>query len=225
MIFFSIRFAVSGTPVAEGEVVFTVEGISALSDNSCTAVVGAPFVPTVGNFNVYWIPTAVNVPKNAIPSFLNFEENTNPAAVGVSVLSLAASEDNKSATKWSGDWGATGWNANADGAQVQYFETTLTVASGTTLALSGLDFAFRTASGDFDVKFLYSLNGGGYVTFYSCSTTEVSSGTIPLGKMDFFKAIPGGSVVSIRLVPYSTASAGKFGLAKDKKFAIYGNAQ
>ena len=221
----SIRFAVSGTPAAEGEVVFTVNGITALTDNSCTAVVAAPFVPTVGNFNVYWIPTTANVPKNNIPDLLNCDENTNPSAVGVSALTLNASAANKSATKWSGDWGATGWDVNAGGAQVQYYETTLTVASGTTLALSGLDFAFRSASGDFDVNFLYSLNGGEFTSFFTCSTTEVSAGTVPLGKMDFFKAIPAGSVVTFRLVPYSTASAGKFGLAKDNKFAIYGNAQ
>lgn len=218
----SLVFAVSGLPVQTGEVSFTVNGIPGLADNVCTASVGAPFTPAVGNFNLYWIPTTANVPKSPIPSTLAYEECTNPDVTST-VLTLVASEDNKAGTKWSGDWGAIGWNLNLSGEDVQYYEFTLTVAAGKTLALSGLDFAFRVASGNPDVSFKYSLNGAAFEEFYSCSTSEVTAATIPVGKHAVLKAVPGGSTLVIRVVPSTSASAAKLGLAKDKKFAIYGD--
>ena len=218
----SLVFAVSGTPAQAGEVIFTVNGIQALGDNVCIAEVGAPFTPTIGNFNLYWIPTTATVPKTAIPVSLAYDECSN-SDVAASVLTLVASEANKSGTKWSGDWGAVGWNLNLGGEDVQYYEFTLTVASGKTLALSGLDFAFRVASGNPDVSFKYALDGAAFEEFYTCSTDVVTESTIPVGKHPVLKAVPGGSTLVIRVVPSCSAAGAKFGLAKDKKFALYGD--
>ncbi len=217
-----IDLVVEGTPTTEGEVIFTVYGIDGLEDPVCTAEVSQPYVPEVGNFETYW-----NISSHGYASSLPYTENTNPSGVSVSDMALIASADNMSGTKWSNDWGAIGWDSNTSvSSPSQYYTFALTVASGKTLDLSGLDLNFRINGGDIDLYVQYSIGSSAFnQAYYSKLTTSSSTSiVIGLGALADLTGISEGVTVTFRIVPVGTNSATKWALKTgDKSLSIYGN--
>lgn len=219
----SILLPVTGTPGAAGTVTFTVSGLSALgTHNVCTTEVIVPDVPQVGNFDAVW-NTATSKGDTYIAG-----TSTN-ASITVSDFTLTASASNISGTKWA-DFAAVGWDANTAAnklsAPVQYFLTDITVGSGKTLALSGMDITQRINGGDVTLSVQYALNGGAFVEAESISLTADSAPfTVNLGKVAALKSLAEGTRVTIRLVPQATSASIKWGIKANSRLAIYGNAE
>lgn len=218
-----IRLAVSGTPGAAGTVTFTVYGLDALGTaNSCTAEVIVPEVPEVGNFEAVW-DTATSKGDTQIAG-----TSTN-SSITVTDFVLTASAENISGTKWA-DFAAVGWDvntaANKLSSPVQYYLTTLTVGSGKSLALSGMDIEQRINGGDVTLSVQYALNGGAYTEIEAILLTSSSEPfTVNLGKVPALKSLAEGTTVTIRLVPIATNASTKWGIKKGSRLAIYGNAE
>lgn len=218
-----ILLAVTGTPGGAGLLTFTVRGLDALgAQNSCTAEVIVPELPEVGNFEATWAT------KTAKGDTRISGTSTN-AAVEVAEMTLTASAANIAGTKWA-DFAAVGWDANTAAnkltAPVQYFLTTLTVGSGTTLALSGIDIEQRINGGDVTLSVQYALNGGEFVEIESFLLTSTSEPfTVNLGKVPALKALVEGTRVSVRLVPMATSATIKWGIKSGSRLALYGNAE
>lgn len=216
-----ISLAVSGTPTTAGPVTFTVIGLAELgSSNSCTAEVTKPEVPEVGNFEAVW---DTNTAKGDSVMALSTNSNT---AITVSELTLTASATNIKNTKWA-DFAADGWDANESVmAPVQYFQTSLKVGGGVTLALSGFDLTQRINGGDINLSIQYAINGGAFVEIAQLlMTSETDPLTINLGKVAELKSLAEGTTVTIRLVPTATNTKTKWGIKAKSRFAIYGNAE
>lgn len=220
----SILLTVTGTPGAAGTVTFTVFGLDALgTQNSCTAEVTVPESPEVGNFEVVWnTDTAKGDTSTAVAS------NTLPDIV-VGDLTLTASDSNISATKWA-DFGATGWDANTTGnklsAPVQYYQTSLRVGTGKTLALSGLDLTQRINGGDVTLSIQYSLNGEAFIEIAAPTLTSTDSDiTVNLGKIPALKTLVEGTTVTLRIVPLATNASTKWAFKAKSRLALYGNAE
>ncbi len=220
----SIQLAVTGTPGAAGTVTFTISGLDALgSNNSCTAEVTVPAGPEVGNFEVVWNmdnkgDTSVAVSGNTLPE------------IAVSDFVLTASAANISGTKWADDLGAIGWDTNTSenksSAPVQYYLTTLTVGSGKTLALSGLDLTQRIKDGNVTLSVQYSLNGGAFIEIVALALTSADSKiTVNLGKIPALKTLVEGSTVQLRIVPMATNASTKWAVKAKSRLALYGNAE
>lgn len=217
-----ISFKVSGTPAATGVVTFTINGISDLNENSCTAEITAPILPVVGNYEVIWNMSTAKGATKAVVS-------KNDAAATATDLVLTASASNISGTKWN-ELGAIGWNSNtADNyitAPVQYYQFSLAVASGKRLSLSGMDITQRISGGDVELSVQYSLDGTSFSEIKSYTLTSNDSAiVVNLGKVKALTAVPEGTTVTFRLVPMSTNSATKWGIKVGSRFAVYGNAE
>ena len=218
-----IRLAVSGTPTTAGEVVFTVKGLDALgADNSCTAEVLEPSLPEVGNFEAVFETTSLG---GDYASVMPVASNSN-ASVAVESCVLTASDSNINGTKWKSEIAAIGWDENTSVFNpVQYFETSLTVQSGT-LALSGLDFVQRINGGDVVVSIQYAINGGAYAESESFTLTSDDNGfTANLGKVAALTKLAAGTTVKIRIVATADKNATKWGVKAKGRLAIYGNVE
>lgn len=219
----SIRLTVSGTPAGRGTVTFTVYGIEALgTQNACTAEVVAAEQPEVGNFEAVWNTNTAKGDTRIAAS------SSNPA-IAVTDLELNASASNISGTKWA-DFAAVGWDANTAenklSAPVQYFRTTITVGTGKTLALSGMDIEQRINGGDVTLSVQYALNGGAFIEIESLPLTSDSQPfTVNLGKTAALKTLAEGTRITIRLVPIATSATIKWGFKKGSRFSVYGNAE
>lgn len=217
-----IDLVVEGTPVTEGEVVFTVSGIEGLENASCTAVVEQPYVPEIGNFETYW---SFSAHGNAVS--VPYAENTNAAGVSVTAMDYVGNAENISASKWKDDWGANGWDANTSSdSPSQYYVFTMTVAQGHTLDLSGMELNFRINGGDITLHVQYSVNGAAFQDAYTALLTGDSDTDllIGLGTLPEMTGISEGATVTFRIVPVGTNATTKWGLKKgDRSFSVYGN--
>ncbi len=217
-----IDLVVEGSPVAEGEVIFTVSGIEGLENASCTAVVEQPYVPEIGNFETYW---SFSAHGNAVS--IPYAENTNAAGVSVTSMDYVGDAGNISAAKWKDDWGANGWDANTSAdSPSQYYVFTMTVAQGHTLDLSGMELNFRINGGDITLHVQYSVNGAAFQDAYTALLTGDSDTDllIGLGTLPEMTGISEGATVTFRIVPVGTNATTKWGLKKgDRSFSVYGN--
>lgn len=219
----SILLAVTGTPGAAGTVTFTVHGLEALgTQNTCTAEVIVPDLPEVGNFEAVW---DTNTEKGAART----PGSSSNSSISITDMTLTASAANISGTKWA-DFAAIGWDtntaANKLSAPVQYFQTTLTVGSGKTLALSGMDIEQRINGGDVTLSVQYALNGGAFVEIEALPLTSDSQPfTVNLGKTAALNSLAEGTRITLRLVPMTTSATIKWGIKKGSRLAVYGNAE
>lgn len=219
----SILLPVSGTPGAAGTITFTVYGLDALgSQNSCTAKVIVPDIPEVGNFEAVW-DTATE------KGTMQISGSSTHSSIAITNLILTASAENISGTKWA-DFAAIGWDINTSANKLtapgQYYQTTLTVGSGRTLVLSGMDIEQRINGGDVTLSVQYALNAGSFSEIESILLTSDSEPfTVNLGKVTALKSLAEGTTVTIRLVPVATNAQTKWGIKKNSRFAIYGNAE
>lgn len=217
-----IEFKVSGTPAAAGTVTFTINGIPGLKENTCTAVIAAPVLPVVGNYEVIWNTNTSKGATNAVV------DKNNPDATA-SDLVINASADNITGTKWA-ELGAIGWDANTAenfiSNPVQYYQFTITVASGKSLSLSGMDITQRINGGDVTLSVQYSTDGTKFTEINSyLLTSTVSDVVVNLGKVSALTDIPEGTVVTFRLVPIATNAKTKWGIKVGSRFAVYGNVE
>lgn len=223
-----ISLSVTGTPANVGEVIFTINGIEDLPVNTCSTEVKEPVKPEIGNFDCVW---NLAVAKNNLKP-VTYSTNTNEASVTVSPLEIKGDDNlqkNVEGAKYSGKWGATGWNANTSSnyltSPVQYFETSLTVNSGI-LDLSGLDL--QTTGTALPVSVQYSVNGGAFIQIGE--QVSAVNFTLSLSDQPGLTGITAGSKVTFRMLAISTNATEKWGINGSKttdptqrSLAIYGN--
>ncbi|MCF8379793.1 MAG: hypothetical protein K9H49_09465 [Bacteroidales bacterium] len=219
-----IKLSITGTPKTEGEITFTIKGFDAyISNTILTAIVVKKDVPVVGNFEVIWDVSTCNYATS-----MPFTTNTNPS-ITVSELVGVNFNGSPETTKYTQDFATTGCDVNTDANRISspelYLITTLKVASGKILQLSGLDITCRTNGGDSEVSFQYSLDGTNFIEIDYFIIGSIVPTTINLGGIEALKNVVEGSTVTFRIVPVNPVSTAKWGVSgksTSRGLAIYG---
>jgi len=222
-----LRLEVTGTPVVKGEIIFSIVGFDAyLSNTTVNTTVITEYVPVVGNFEVVWDVSTCNYATS-----MAYTTNTNP---DITVTDLIGVNFNGSGetTKYLQDFATTGCDANTDENRISepyvYLTTSLTVAAGKVLHLSGMDITCRTNGGDSKVSFQYSFDGTNFTEFDYFYIGSIEPTTLKLGEIDALKNVVEGSTVTFRIVPVNPISTAKWGISgksTDRGLAIYGDVE
>ncbi len=115
-------------------------------------------------------------------------------------------------------WGANNWASNSAAgiSGSQYLTFGLTVGSGYTASLSAIDVNYRRSStGPSSGYWQYQLNGGAWTVvsdvaneFPSTSSSGAAMAELNLSGVSGLTAVPAGSAVNFRLIPYGATTTG-----------------
>jgi hypothetical protein len=210
----SLILAVFGTPTAEGDVTFTINGLESFNPSmNVTTTVIKPIVAVVGNFEVVWNVTSGT--QTSITNVLSNPKTTIP------VSPLVATNFNVTGANWKTDLGTTGLDKNTDANRLSlpsvYLTTTLTVPAGKTLHLSGLDMTCRTLGLDANgqeskVSIQYSFDGTTFTEVdYNTHATKAPF-TVVLAKFAALTNVAEGTTITFRIVPVNNNAGAKWGI-------------
>ena len=219
-----LRLNISGTPVTEGDISFTIIGFdSYITNNILNTTVTKVDIPVVGNFEVIWDVSTCNYATS-----MAYTSNTNSS---ITITDLVGVNFNGSpeTTKYTQDFATTGCDVNTDANRVSnpevYLTTSLNVPAGKILQLNGLDITCRTNGGDSEVSFQYSFDGINFTEIDYFLIGSIVPTTINLGNVDDLKNVLEGSTVTFRIVPVNPISTAKWGISgksTSRGLAIYG---
>lgn len=219
-----LKLEVIGTPVVEGDIIFTILGFDDyLTTTTVATIVEKPDIPEIGNFEVVWDVSTCNYATE-----MAFATNSNPA-ITVSDLVGVNFNGSSETTKYTQDFATTGCDANTDENRLTdpevYLTTTLNVPAGKVLQLSGLDITCRTKGGDSQVSIQYSFDGNNFTEIDYSIQGSNEPAIINLGKVEALKNVVEGSAVTFRIVPVNPIATAKWGINgknTSRGLAIYG---
>ena len=202
----SIKIMVKLTPADYTPVIFTVSGFLE-GEQSGELEVKDPVVVDKGNFEATWTVVGKNSESAG---------SSNNPAVSVSSLVLTGEQTNyKDANA------ATKFDGNNTTAPSTYFETAVTVNSGT-LALYGFSYMERGTSGT-QVSIQYSIANANFVEIANYTMEDGGERSFDFADINALKSIGAGTNVKFRIVPIGATSKDKYGLTDAAPISLWGN--
>ena len=202
----SIKIMVKLTPADYTPVTFTVSGFLD-GEQSGELEVKDPVVVDKGNFEATWTVVGKNSESAG---------SSNNSAVSVTSLVLTGEQ-----TNYKDSNAATKFNGNNTTAPATYFETTVTVNSGT-LTLYGFSYVERGTSGT-QVSVQYSIANANFVEFASYTMEDGGERSFDFSEVNALKSIGAGTNVKFRIVPVGATAKDKYGLTDAAPISLWGN--
>jgi hypothetical protein len=194
------------TPADYTPVTFTVSGFLD-GEQSGELEVKDPVVVDKGNFEATWTVVGKNSESAG---------SSNNSAVSVTSLVLTGEQ-----TNYKDSNAATKFDGNSTTTPTTYFETTVTVNSGT-LDLYGFSYVERGTSG-IQVSVQYSIANANFVEFTSYTMEDGGERSLDFSEVNALKSIGAGMNVKFRIIPVGATAKDKYGLTDAAPISLWGN--
>lgn len=203
----SIKIMVKLTPADYTPVTFTVSGFLEGEQSGELQVID-PVVVDKGNFEGTWTIVGKNSESAG---------SSNNPAVTVSSIVLTGKQTNYNDAN-----AATSFNGNNATSPATYFETSITVNSGT-LALYGLSYEERGTETE-EIVLQYSVGNSNFteISRYTFNSDDAVKNH-DLKEIDALKSLKAGTTVKFRIIPLSSNSKAKYGIRNTTVPSIWGD--